>query len=123
LTLRQQHLKWCVSLAQEAEPHLEGQDQKRWLDRLEAEHDNFRKALGWSLEAHTVASAVEAGQVLAAALWRFWYVRGYLTEGRQWSEAALESSTRGTPGLRALLLARAGLLANDQGDYDQAPTF
>ena len=37
------------------------------LDRLEAEHDNLRGALGWSL-----AEAPEDELRIVGAVWRFW---------------------------------------------------
>ena len=49
-----------------------------WLDRLDAEHSNLRAAVQWYKEN----GEVEAGLRLAGALWRFWYIRGYYTEGR-----------------------------------------
>ena len=43
--LRQRHAGYFLRLAEEAEPHLTGSQQALWLERLEAEHDNFRLAL------------------------------------------------------------------------------
>ncbi|MDQ5824749.1 MAG: tetratricopeptide repeat protein [Chloroflexota bacterium] len=116
-TLCHKHLEWYLSLAERAESHLQGPEQKVWLDCLQTEHDNLRKALGWSKDASVPE---EAGLRLVLALWRFWYVRGYLTEGRQWSEALLARGAGAPPMLRAEVSAKAGLLANDQGDYGEA---
>src|SRR5207237_867951 len=52
---RQKHLAYFLGLAEQAEPHLRGRDQVRWLDRLEAEHDNLRAALEWSQTAEAPA--------------------------------------------------------------------
>ena len=51
---------------------------------LEAEHNNLRAALSWALE-HEPLTALRLG----SAIWRFWYARGYLTEGSRWLEEAL----------------------------------
>jgi predicted ATPase/class 3 adenylate cyclase len=76
---RQRHRDWFLSLAEQAEPRLTGPEQAEWLERLEREHENLRAALDWSAEAGDGA----AGLRLARALWQFWWVRGYLAEGRR----------------------------------------
>ena len=82
--LRRRHAAYFLGLAEEAEPNLRGSPGD-WLDRLEREHDNFRAALD-RLEA---SGAGETALRLAAALWRFWYLKGHLAEGRQRLEGVL----------------------------------
>lgn len=118
--LRRRHAEHYLSLAERAEPELTGRNQAPWLDRLEAEHDNLRAALGWSLEQPDGERALR----LAGALWRLWYSRGYLSEGRRWLEAALDRDGTGgapaPPPVRAKALYGAGMLAWDQGSYARA---
>jgi predicted ATPase len=64
------HMRYFLALAEEAAPELTGADQVSRMDRLEAEHDNFRAALSRSLEAGDAESALRIGD----ALWRFWNV-------------------------------------------------
>jgi hypothetical protein len=57
------------------------------LDRLEAEHDNLRAALSWSLDARAAGLAGDReraviGLRLVQALRPFWSQHGHLTEGR-----------------------------------------
>ena len=60
---------------------------------------------------------------LAAALWQFWYRRGYLREGRQWMARALNRTNAQTEAaLRAALHHGAGVLAWNQGHYTVART-
>lgn len=39
------HARWYLALAQQAEPELVREKQRRWLDHLEAEQGNMRAAL------------------------------------------------------------------------------
>ncbi|MDP9470026.1 MAG: tetratricopeptide repeat protein [Chloroflexota bacterium] len=118
-TIRQAHAEVFLGLAEEAEPALRGPVQVRWLERLEAEHDNLRAALGWSEELEDTETALR----LAASLSYFWWVRGHVTEGRRWLERALERGRDGSPAARAKAMAEAGFLAQQQGDYAQACTL
>ena len=47
--------------------------QATWRATLEADHDNIRAALRFSLDTGDSATAVQ----LCASLWRFWFERGY----------------------------------------------
>jgi predicted ATPase len=114
-SVRTRHLNWYLRLAERAEPELIGADQSLWLDRLGVEHDNLRAALEWS---KVEESDGESGLRLARALWQFWYVRGYFSEGRGWLEAMLSHSRDASASVRARALAAAGFLACRQGDYD-----
>ena len=113
--LRQRHADYFLRLAEEAEPHLTGPQQAPWLDRLDAEHDNFRLALD-SLR-HADRGDDELG--LVGALMRFWYVRGHLREGSSRCEEALAAhEDQSQPRLKALF--GAALLAHRLGDYQRA---
>lgn len=88
--IRRRHLRYYCDLAERAEPHFFSAHALPWVDRFEAEHANIRAALSHALEL----SDAESGLRLGAAMWRFWFLRGYLREGRSWLEAvlALESA-------------------------------
>src|SRR5439155_203156 len=73
-TWRDRHLDHFVALAEEAEPHLNGADQRAWTERLETEHDNLRAALEWSGEDEGRAAL---GLREAGSLFRFWVARGH----------------------------------------------
>ncbi len=119
--LRDVHRDWFLELAERASRELRGPDQAQWLERLEQEHDNLRAALEWSQAGE---GGAEKGLELAAALHRFWTIRGHLTEGRQWLESSL-SATRdltspGAAAARARGLRGGGLLAWAQNDVPRA---
>jgi len=114
--IKRKHAEYFLTLAEEAYPELKGANQLQWLEKLEAEHDNLRAALSWALESKDVEVALRLG----GALWWFWSVRDYYSEGRRWLEAALAMDGRGSPEVRALALAGVGELASEQGDFDRA---
>jgi predicted ATPase/DNA-binding XRE family transcriptional regulator len=114
--VRRGHALWYTRFAEKADEHLAGPEQGDWLDRLEAEHDNLRSALRWSLDGNDP----ETGLRLAAALWRMWNARGYMREGRDWLEKALSRSADRPSAVRAKALNVAGAIAYQQGDIDAA---
>jgi non-specific serine/threonine protein kinase len=116
-TARRRHQEWYVSVAEQAQQGLLGENQKAWLNVLEMEHDNFRAALEWSIKGE---GEPEFALRLAGALWRFWDIRGYHTEGRRWVEDALCSGGDAPPLVRAKALNAAGNLSSEQGDYERA---
>ena len=116
---RDAHLSWAVALAGQAEPALRGPDQRRWLEVLEAALDDLRAALAWGVANPGTQGAVGA-LGMAAAMERFWEVRGYLSEGRGWLEALLVAGGGAGPPVRAQALGSAAILAQRQGDYGPA---
>jgi predicted ATPase len=114
--IKRTHAQYFLTLAGEAYPKLKGANQLEWLDRLEVEHDNMRAALSWALEHKETEVALSLG----GALWLFWFVRGYHSEGRRWLQMALAIDERGSPDSRAMALAGVGWLAAHQGDLDRA---
>src|SRR5829696_7164873 len=116
---RRLHAEYFLALAEGAEPELTGPDQLACLERLEAEHDNMRVALTWSLK-----SEPETAFRLAGMLARFWEIRSDISEGSRWLEAALRQSGRPNTGTeaatRAKLLSEAGTFAFYRADYDRA---
>ena len=115
--LRRLHAHYFLSLAEEAEPQVEGPQQAAWLDRLEEEHDNMRAALSWSLEQGEDA---EMGLRMGAALGEFWYWQAHFAEGLRWLEEALAKSSPAPRAARAKALYRVSWLALMQGDLDRA---
>jgi predicted ATPase len=110
--IKRAHAQHFLALAEEAEPELNGPDQLEWLERLEAEHDNMRAALAWALEFGETELALRLGN----GLWWFWYVRGHISEGRVWLEAALEGDGDVSVAERAWALTGAGVLMIEQHD-------
>jgi predicted ATPase/class 3 adenylate cyclase len=114
--IKRVHAEYFLTLAEEAYPQLRGPDQLEWLERLEAEHDNMKAALSRALERKEAEVALRLG----GALWWFWSLRGYYSEGMRWLEEALAMDGRVSPEVRAMALAGTGALASEQGDLDRA---
>jgi predicted ATPase/DNA-binding SARP family transcriptional activator len=114
--VRHRHAAHFLALAEAAAPELTGPDQGIWLDRLESEHDNFRRALTTFQEAGDAVAQLR----LAGALWRFWWQRGFLSEGRRWLERALADGAGVEIPIHATALDGAGALAEAQGDLSMA---
>lgn len=115
--LHRRHVSVFLALAERAEPYLTGRTQREWLDRLEVEHDNFRAALDWAVDGQEAATALR----LAAALWRFWQMRGGLIEGEGWLEVVLGlPGGAGHPAARARALEAAGGIAHWRADFERA---
>jgi predicted ATPase/class 3 adenylate cyclase len=116
-TVRDRHVARFLSLVEAAEPRLRAVDQKRWLDELEAEHDNIRAALRWTIEA----GRSEMGLRMVGAIWRFWHLHGHLAEGRRWANEMLalpEASERTAE--RGKALTALGGVAYWQEDMAEA---
>jgi non-specific serine/threonine protein kinase len=115
IILSRRHRDWYLGLAEQTEHELTGKHQGRWLDRLEAEYDNMRTALGWSLGQEEVEEAARIG----VALWSFWILRGYLSEGREWLDRTLRALPDRTE-LRAKVLWATGIITGRLGDSTRA---
>ena len=116
--VRRNHRDWYARLAEQAESETLEARQQSVFDRLEAEHDNLRVAIGWSLEQQEAETAAQIG----AAIHRFWLFRGYMSEGRSFLERAL-SGFSAKNAVRAKALNVAATLASLQDDYQTARTL
>lgn len=110
------HAAWFLELAETAEAALVGSDQLAWLTRLEAEHENLRAAMSWSL----AQPAPEIALRISGALRLFWGMRGYYAEGRSWLNSSLAAAGDAPAAFRARALRGRAYLAWLQTDYDDA---
>lgn len=120
-TWRDRHLDYFLALAEEADKHLRGKDQKTWIRRVESEHDNIRVALDWS-GSDPERSALEE-VLLAAAMTQWWYVRGHFSEGRARLEHALSHQPEVDASVRSKVLSGVGNFALIQSLSDEAEQY
>src|SRR5947208_9804776 len=117
---RDRHAAALTALAEASEGRLFGDERKAQLDRLELDHDNFRAALDWCIANARTEQALR----LAAALWRFWQMRGHLREGRARVEAVLRLPGGDKfPEARRHALEAAGGIAYWQADMAAAQVW
>ena len=112
LLMRQRHADYYHALVETAALTHRRSDTEAWCERFAADHDNLRAVLVWSKgdeDRH------EIGLRVAGGLRWFWFLGGFMTEGRQWLEETLSRATAGVNS-RAQALCGVGLLAMGQGD-------
>ncbi|MCC7023966.1 MAG: tetratricopeptide repeat protein [Thermomicrobiales bacterium] len=110
------HADAFLALAEETEPLLEGRDQARLLARLDREQANLRAAIAWLRGQGRATDALR----LSAALWRYWWLRGDMGEGLATLDGLLRASPAASLDVRAKALNGAGVLAESQGDWQEA---
>ena len=108
--------EFLIRRAEAAEEGLHGPDERLWLGRLEAEHDNLRAVLGRALDRGDGMAALR----LALRLCEFWLIRGLWREGRDWLQRILALAGSADPAQRADAEFGLGKLWIQLGDYDAA---
>jgi tetratricopeptide (TPR) repeat protein len=106
------HLEFFLQFAEKADPKLVTNEQKTVLAELDAEYGNLRSALDFALETDPIRALQ-----LSIALDQFWESRGYIREGRNAIERALQQAAGVPRELRAEALRRHAGIADRQGDY------
>lgn len=113
--IERRHTATFVALGERLTPLLAGDDQRRWLGRLERDHDNTRAVLDRTLAAGDGEPAIRLGY----AMWRYWQKRGHLAEARRRLQAMADASwSRADRVLRARLMEALGGVAWWQADLE-----
>ncbi|HVT46091.1 MAG TPA: protein kinase [Thermoanaerobaculia bacterium] len=116
MNLGDRHEMFFTALAETADMQLGGAGQPLWLQRVESDHANFRSAISWALRQRHGDNALR----IAGSLWRFWNIRGRLSEGRQLLDEVLAGVGSGEARHRKKASYAAAVLADAQGDFDAA---
>jgi predicted ATPase/DNA-binding XRE family transcriptional regulator len=119
--VRERHAAHFLAMAEAAQPRFLGPEYQAQSARLDAEHGNLRAALRWASESGEVCTGLR----LVGALSWFWWMGGYLEEGRRWAEGLLfceqfDASRADCDSARAGALWAAGELAFVQGELAPA---
>src|SRR5262249_39694289 len=79
------HALYFLGLGERGAAGMATQKQRLWVDPLAREHDNLRAALRWTLDVGEILLGLRLG----GALGRFWDIRSFLSEGRDWLDCLL----------------------------------
>ena len=113
---QRQHARFVRDSAERAAHAFTGSQFGVTARLLDQEIDNVRAALDWCLECGDDDGAA-LGLQIVGALWMYWRLRGYLSEGRERAERFLARAPGAGAPLRARALLCAGVLAFYQSDY------
>ncbi|MDQ3194318.1 MAG: tetratricopeptide repeat protein, partial [Bacteroidota bacterium] len=111
-----EHLKFYLELAETGNKKLRGIDSESTLKVLESEIGNVEKGLKWSIESNHC----EEGLRIAAAMGKFWQIRGYVSGGIYWLEAILQKNTENNNSVYCKVICQLGNFARLKGDVDKA---
>ena len=122
---QRRHAGQYATFAEQATQQLDGPGHLVWLDRLEAEQENLRAALSWSLEIPAAdpdgrGERTATGLRLAQALGRYWYRYSHIPEGRRWLERAIDLAPDDAGAPLAHLTHWLGVLLDEQGELEAA---
>jgi predicted ATPase/class 3 adenylate cyclase len=116
--VQQAHAHWCLTFVEQC-ARAGDVDERTWIDRLEAEHDNMRAALNWAIGRGDADAALR----LVDGLLIFWETRGHYREGLMWAERALAMPIQVAPTVRMNGLNAVGELAMWTGNPARAETM
>ena len=105
--LRDSHLNYFCTLAEEAAPHMNREGQREWQQVLHLEYDNMRKALRWAFN-----TAPELGVRIAVALSAYWDSVGPRNEANAWLSRAVEVAEDLSPELLVDALLEAASISS-----------
>lgn len=111
------HAEYYARFAMTAYVELLRADASRWRAWISADIDNLRAAFRWAIDHDEHEIALR----LATGVWRFFHwMEGYLREGLDWLEIALEFRNDVPLELQIDALRAAGTLASALNDYARA---
>lgn len=103
--VRNRHLDFFVGFAELADLKIKSAARPMWTNRVVLEYENLRVALECSVQ-----KGGNSGLQLVCALHRFWQLRGYFSEGREWAQRTIAVNNYHRSELMACALITQGAL-------------
>jgi predicted ATPase len=119
---RMRHAHWFADRAATEQAALQSAEALEATRRIDLDLEDYRAALGWCTASEGDQARGTLGLLLAAALGRYWWLRGRLAEGVRWLDEALARMPPAVadPATRARALLWAGICHDALGHYDMA---
>ncbi len=118
--LARAHAEYYVEVAEAAKPASSSTLAPNSVERIASEYDDFRAAISWLALQPDLN---DAELRLAVALWGFWWLREYASEGLGFLSGALERASEQPSHLRLEALFGLGNLANRQAQFQTAERY
>jgi hypothetical protein len=116
--LRTEHAAYYAGFAEDAIAGMQGPDGIEWERRLEAEFDNLRTALTWSVDSQNVDAALRL-----FSIWEWpamWNDVTLISTGREVADAVPAIVGASDHDKYPVVLAVAAFMANGRGDYEES---
>ena len=115
---RDRHLgHYCALAASRGREAHSARGPQEWIARFEADIENIRSALTWSLSDERNA---KLGLTMMASISRFWFYMGYFAEAWNWLTSFLALTEGSNSAERRKILRVAGHTAKALGNYELA---
>ena len=115
--VQEAHAAYYVALTERAEPELYRRQQRFWLARLEQEHQNIRVALAFFQKRNERENLAH----FIGTLGWFWYMHGFLDEGREWVDVLFAAGIEDIPRrIRGKVISASGVFAGFLGQGELA---
>lgn len=113
---RVRHAEYFATQADDVNDRLLGDEYRRFVAEIDADHDNYRAAMTWALEFGHERLALRT----AGGLGRFWFFRAHFWEAREWLERTVAACSDDRTESMAIALGWIAGIGLHMGDYSRS---
>ena len=113
------HMDFYTVFAEKARENIEGESQKEWMEKIEYDTFNFKVAIMNSI----VRNKAENGLRIAISLARYWEIRGYNSEAKNYFEELMNAEKDVKPEIKANAYQWMGSFEWITGNYERSKSF